>query len=103
MMFAHAASFCVRAACAILRAVSRSGAVTSAVMHWAAGIMENSSMSARALTSEFSESLALTPPPALGLRVRFAFVLLLIFVVGDQENAAGLMQGHVEFVVGLEA
>src|ERR1041385_677480 len=47
MILAQAASFCVSAACAIFRAVSISGAVTSAVMHGAAGIMQKLQHGAR--------------------------------------------------------
>jgi hypothetical protein len=52
-MFAQAASFCVNAACAIFRAVSISGAVTSAVMQGVGGSMKNSNTDAPKLTREF--------------------------------------------------
>src|SRR3569832_1089997 len=63
MMFAQAASFCVSAAFTILRAVSTSGAVTSPVMHGAAGIMQKFHHAARQGDKAIVPLLAWFGPP----------------------------------------
>src|SRR5688572_421387 len=101
-MFAQAASFCASAAWAILCAVSTSGVVTSAVMHWAGGIMEKLHHVPRGADKGIQRR-SVPPPPALGLRVWLAFGGLLLLVVVDEINTARRIERHRKFIVGLEA